>query len=408
MSAEYHSVALPRGFRFLFAGTLVASALMPFVPDEISVETISFVVLLALWSALALSMRLRAPKQPRRFASVALAVLYVSILASLPIALGNGILFSEWLRGVVPFVFLASYALFPLLTPDDCAFILRSVLLAAVCWLLKSLATALPEFLSGTQARLTYVSKDFQLPFALIGIAVLLFWGTKRRPVESALLTLVLVAVVIATGYRSQALLVGLLWLAYVARQSRRRRFVLGTTSVAVAGAFLGWLASSSFGETYVARFEGLQTELTSQRAVETLYGLRKFSEAPVLGKGLGFPVPLAVNQFGVTEPVPTGSSDHVGYLHNVWIYLGMDLGIFGLVAYLAFFTAAVVSGLRSRGGERDAMVAASFTVGTLLLYFSVQAAFREIQMNFLLGSLCALLVKAETAAVPPAPARAV
>jgi len=227
----------------------------------------------------------------------------------------------------------------------------------------------------------------------------------RRRPVESVVLIAVLLAVIIATGYRSQAILVALLWVVYVARQPRRRRFGLTIASLAIAGALLGWLVSSPFGETYLARFEDLQDELRSQRAVEPLYGYSKFSEAPILGKGLGFPVPLAVNQFGATEPVSVATSDHVGYLHNVWIYLCMDLGLLGLVAYLAFFAASIRTGLKSGASAGDATVAVSVTVATLLLYFTVEAAFREIQMNFLLGSLCAVLAKTERPTAQRVPA---
>ncbi|TMB31929.1 MAG: O-antigen ligase family protein [Deltaproteobacteria bacterium] len=378
---------------------------MPFVPDEISVATVSFVGLSALWAAVAIAVRLRRPRGSRPHTWIPLSVLYGSVLLSGPIALANGVPFAEWFRGAVPFVFLATYFLFPVLTPDDGVFVLRSIVLAVICWLLKALATALPDFISGTQARLTYVSQDFQLPLALIGITVTLFWGMRRRPVESVVLIAVLLAVIIATGYRSQAILVALLWVVYVARQPRRRRFGLTIASLAIAGALLGWLVSSPFGETYLARFEDLQDELRSQRAVETLYGYSKFSEAPILGKGLGFPVPLAVNQFGATEPVSVATSDHVGYLHNVWIYLCMDLGLLGLVAYFAFFAASIRTGLKSGASAGDATVAVSVTVATLLLYFTVEAAFREIQMNFLLGSLCAVLAKTERSTAQRVPA---
>src|SRR5207237_1995184 len=130
----------------------------------------------------------------------------------------------------------------------------------------------------------------------------------------------------------------------------------------------------------YLSRYQGLQAELQSQRGVETLYGLKKFSEAPLVGKGLGFPVPLTVNQFGVQDPGPPGESDHVGYLHNVWVYLGMDLGVVGLMAYVVFFGAAVLAGLRRGGLSDDALLASAVTVLALLIYFTVEAAFREIQ----------------------------
>ena len=72
-----------------------------------------------------------------------------------------------------------------------------------------------------------------------------------------------------------------------------------------------------------------------------------------------------------------------------------MDLGVVGLLTYVAFFALSIARGLRG-GGEMQFAVAA--TVVTLLVYFTVEAAFRQIQMNFLLGSLCAVLAKGERA----------
>ena len=77
-------------------------------------------------------------------------------------------------------------------------------------------------------------------------------------------------------------------------------------------------------------------------------------------------------------------------------------------MGYVAFFGTAVVSALRRGGWNDDGLLAAAVTVVTLLAYFTVEAAFREIQMNFLLGAFCAVLAKAESdapASVGKAPA---
>jgi len=399
---------LPRQFRFFFAAALIAAAFMPFVPDQVTLQTVSFVLFFMAWCVVALPVRLRASRPPRQHAWIGLLLFYCSVAVSLPIAFGHGAPFAEWVRAAVPFVFLATYFLFPTLAADDRAFILRSTMVAVICWLIKALAGSLAEFLRGGAERLTYLSKDFQLPFTLVGLALVLFWGGRRRPLESLVVGLVLALVVVGTGYRSQALLMATLWIVYLARQTPRRRFLLaGSTFISCAIAFV-WFATSSFGQAYLSRYQGLQGELQSQRGAEALYGLKKFSEAPVLGKGLGFPVPLAVNQFGVEDPPPSDEADHVGYIHDVWIYLCMDLGVLGLVGYVAFFGTAVVSALRRGGWNDDGLLAAAVTVVTLLAYFTVEAAFREIQMNFLLGAFCAVLAKAESdapASVGKAPA---
>jgi O-antigen ligase len=410
LSLNAQRKSLPARVRFAWLLTMAAAGLLPLVPDQISFFSVFFAAAFGAFCLFALIARIRRrDERIGRVPSIALVLFFLSIGVSLPIALSNGVSPAEWLRGALPFCFLLVYPLFPRLTGKDCEFVLRTILFAVVCWTAKNLIRSLGEFLGGGASRITYLNPDFGIPFVLVGLPLLLFYASRRRTPESVLFALVLLFIVIATGYRSQALLAVLLWLAYVAWQRRRRRLVLALTTLVAGGAAFTVFAASRFGSEYLQRYDDLQGEVQSSRAVEALYAIRAFQQSPVTGKGLGFPVPIAINTFGLNEAPPADQPDHVGYIHNVWLYLCMDLGLAGLAVYLTFFGSAIVAGLR-RGQRQDFQVAAAAALATLLIYFTVEASFRLIQINLVLGALCAVLTKHRgqvSEAAPPAPAPA-
>jgi O-antigen ligase len=383
---------LPRRVKVLYFVLMGATGLLPLVPDEISFFSVLFACSFGLWFLVALPVRTRGKEPASRKVSIALALFFCCIAVSLPVALSNGVPLEEWARGALPFCFLLVYLVFPVLTAADGRFILGSLLFAVLCWLIKNLGRSLGDFLGGEASRITSLNADFGTPFALVGLPLLLFFASRRRPLTSAAFAFALVLLVIATGYRSQAILAVLLWLAFVGWQKPRLRLGLGAVTFVIAAVSVASLAGSSFSSEYLARFQDFEAEATSSRAVEALYAVQKFRESPLLGKGLGYPIPAAINRFGSTDPAPPNQPDHVGYIHNLWLYLCMDLGIAGLLAYAAVFGLAVYAGLARR--KEDVQLAAAATVLTLLLYCTVEAAFRVIQINLVLGALAAVLAK--------------
>src|SRR5256885_12147219 len=103
---------------------------MPFVPDQVSITTVTFAAMLAIWVPIAIAVRLRGPKPPSQRAWFGLVAFFASVALSLPISLANHVPLGEWARGAVPFVFLAAYALFPALTEDDRRFLFHCILAA--------------------------------------------------------------------------------------------------------------------------------------------------------------------------------------------------------------------------------------------------------------------------------------
>ena len=396
---------LPRRVKVLFFILMGATGLLPLVPDQISFFSVLFAASFGAFVLIALPIRMRGEEPASRKTAAALALFFCSIALSLPVALSNGVPPGEWVRGALPFCFLLVYLIFPPLTAADGRSILGGLLFAVLCWLIKNLGRSLGEFLGGDASRITAINSDFGIPFALAGLPLLLFFASRKRPLTSAAFSFSLLLLVIASGYRSQAILAILLWLVFVAWQKPRLRLLLGAGTLIASAAVFAWAAGSSFSSGYLSRFQDLETEAVSSRAVEALYAVQKFRESPLVGKGLGFPVPIAITTFGLAEAPPPDQPDHVGYIHNLWLYLCMDLGVAGLLGYLAFFGTAAAAGLR-RNARKDLRFAAAAALVTLLAYCTVEASFRLIQINLVFAALCAVLTKTRTeatsAATPP------
>jgi len=375
---------LSRDVRLALLATTLAAAVLPAVPDSLSLPAVVFVCCYV-WLCLAcvrLQIRLRDPPSP---AGLPLTLFFLSALASLLIASGNGVTFSEWVRAIIPFAFLGAYYLFPSrLSQQDAQFALASIHFSANAWLVTSLVPVIPALRGGGIERLTHLGFQFLLPYGLVGLVTSLFmaWPRYYRIACSFLFTFVIVA----TAYRSQFLIAAILWLVYL---SRSRYKLLWATALVLAGVFaFQFLHGSVFLDAFVQRFTNLEEAASSPRAKEIAYAVSNFLRSPIVGNGLGFRVPVSVNEF---EPV-TGAL-WVPYMHNVWAYLLMDLGIVGFLGYVGFFAGAAYVGW-SRYRVESPGFTALLLMAALLLYFTVEAAFRQIQSNLVLAILAVVLTK--------------
>jgi O-antigen ligase len=400
MSADTLPARLGKRQRALFAVLMLAAALMPAVPDAPDLPTVMFALAFVAFVAAALAPSLFRPLGLRPWnPGVALAAFFVAVALSLPIALVNGVHASAWFRGAVPFFFLAIYFAFPRhLSAGDARFVLGVVQLAFFVWLAKMALYTFADFFAGDVGRLTYLHRDYQLPFAMIGFILCLFPVPGQRRWQRLVLGALHLFVVIACGYRSQAGLVAAALALFVWRLPSRWKLVTVAAAALALAVAAARLADSPFAQQYLGRFEDMGSEVTVvSRRLERAYGLDKFAESPLFGNGLAYPVPFSLQQDipGAELERPANGEDWVGYLHNLWVYLLMDLGLFGLVAYVGFLGGALLVAWR-RGGVAEVGWGPAVALTTLLLYFSVEAAFRLVQNNVLLGVLAALLVKTE------------
>ncbi len=160
-----------------------------------------------------------------------------------------------------------------------------------------------------------------------LGVSVLLF-GSREKVDLLSLQPIGLVAtmtglVVLAIcNSRSAWLAVWLTLATLLARgvQNRALRLAIGIPVIVLPLAAIAMLSSLT-REQFLVKADSLWGS-TNTRAQLMISGVEQFRESPWLGIGM--------NQF---HAVPSVSSD-VAHVHNIFLQTGLDLGIFGLLAY--------------------------------------------------------------------------
>lgn len=343
------------------------------------------------------------PSGPAPAAIIFLGLFYGLVFLSLFVAQHQGTALTTWLRGLVPFLFLMStFCYRGFRTVDDLQDVIDCVQAAACVWALKILATCSPaiwQVLTGQLGRLTYASLDTLVPFGLIGYLLALTNPSARFARYRLLMLGGFGLLVVTCAYRSHLLLCALATLVVL---SRSHPLLLARCALGVlAGGLLVCCCFPAFMETSLwdnvgARFrDALESDDLGTRGHEIEYAWNEFLSSPFWGHGLGHQVPVEVIfDFSVSQDVG-GEEESVGFIHNVWLYMLMDLGLTGFLAYVGYFLVPMLFALRRwriRDRFHDLQFCAALTVAFLMTYTSCQAAFRLIQFNVVLGLLLAVL----------------
>ncbi|MDD4599653.1 MAG: O-antigen ligase family protein [Negativicutes bacterium] len=383
---------------YFFKGCIVflysLAALLPFVPDEVNLLLIVFVGFVGITYLCGIVNIVYVNKYVINMQHIFLGCFFVSILISLFVTQINGVEISQWIRGVTPFLFLSIYFLLsPITSEVKAKFLLNAIHLSCIVWMIKILFTlGFIIFSPGQMTRLTLITPDLSLPYGMIGFACSLFNDDKRFSKIKIILCTIFLALVIGSGYRS-ALLIIIIPILYYIKQLEPRTIVFGgiifllfTFGLLISDSLI-LNSDSGLAYMYKKRFENIGDELSSRRYLEVEYALTNFVDSPLLGKGLGYPVP--------------GFADHVGsqvaYIHNLWAYLLMDLGLFGFAGYLGFVVYPLIKAMWIRFRSKsppDAVYACSvMCIMEILIFCTVEATFRQIQTNLIIAVFVALIV---------------
>jgi len=386
--------------RYLFMFCMMIAAIMPFVPDELSLLTVVFSLSFGLLVFLGMGKRALLSEQRIGTSGRGLILFYGTIFLSSLIGYSNGVNGEMWLRAVIPFTFLSIYFFIePIKTEDDASFILNILHLAAVVWLAKIIIIAIAgigQIFSGEIPRLTYLTMDLTLPYSLVGFTLSLFNPDPRSVRWRRPLSIAFLLIIILSGYRSQALIAAVVLLLYTCRQSfQKKLFLFSFLVVGVVTAFL-FLRETLFLQEYILRFQGLAEEKSSSRMMEIEYALQHFLKSPVFGNGLGFPIPVEITFGGDSEFISRSVDvDFVGYIHNLWAYLLMDLGIVGFLSYSWFVGRSLWCGWHESPNNNfisQTKLSSTLVLLSLLFFFMAEPSFRHIQSNLMMGVLVALL----------------
>jgi hypothetical protein len=371
---------------------LCAGALMSFVPGA-NWGTVAFLVAYlglllpgnGLWFGATPVLRRR---------SIAILTFVALCAASLTWLVANGGQIGHWGRSIIPFLFLLSWFHLPSLTQREAYALARWILVAAAVWggriLLEAiwLAAGDSDVLS---VRLTTRVTDSVLPYPLVALPLLLFCPRLVGPIMRRIGIVTLLGLYIWIGYRGGLVIVALTLLIWLLT---RRHVGYTLVAIGLCGpmltlAVVGHISSSGFIADLLERYSTLESETEGVRALEWLYAIDQWMTAPLLGRGLGWQVPAEVAFFGVDE-LPFEMPESVGYVHSFIAYFLMNLGILGVLSYLACVWPSLPSWRGLVTGNITA--AASMAVLMLLTFFLTQASFRQIQTIMVLMALIKLL----------------
>lgn len=300
---------------------------------------------------------------------------------------------SDLFRQLTPYVFLLVYFLFYAFRKVD---IDRVVMLFHFCTLTFIVANLLITFRDiGLElfqlGRITYANFNFVVPLPFLSLCLAMFARPFRSRILSNFHILLCAFVVLACGYRSQLILTFLTLVVLLIL--RRRVFLLLLATLLLSG--LTFLPSDielelPFLGELISRFAAIGNELIDgSRNYEREYAMQIFLSSPLFGAGLGTPVPVSI--IFANDPLVFYDidKDYVRYVHNIWMYMLMDLGGVGLLIYVSIYAKPVWTGfyrqLWNRKFDSEAIQRFSFSwiIIIALIYSTVEAVYRQVHFNF-------------------------
>lgn len=306
----------------------------------------------------------------------------------------------DWFRQLVPYIFLLLLFVFPQKSYLDAQYVVKCFHYSALYFVLVNLFYFIIEagFDFIAVSRLTYLNFNFVIPIAFIACMFAIFESPFKSLLAKCLYISLMLFVIIGSGYRSQILLI--LFTTFVAVLLRRdfRRLLLFFVFLAILPIIVNLLDLSILNDL-VSRFETISNESRdNSRLYEIEYALDAFAKSPIFGNGLGHSIPVSVIFFDDLNIFYELQTDRVRYIHNVWAYLLMDLGLFGLLTFLGIFIRPIIFGLSCHSGlqqgnpVKTTAFSLAWVIVMLLIYSTVEAVYRQIQFNILAAAFLAAI----------------
>lgn len=384
-------------WRWAYVVLLIASLFCSLNPKDTLVP-LGIVLFCYAYLALVWLMRLLDTPVKATVSAFGLFMFMGAIACSLPIALLNDVSVRNWLlRGAGPLLFLTLYWLLPIETARDARFVVRALMFTFFVWAAKIVATLFLSEESSLIMRWTAIANDLLLPFNLVALCILLLDRSFSRTTR-VLGILVFVTLTIGAGYRMHFLILAIFFSWYLMRSMARGRVVVPLLVIGCVAGVLAWFMSIEAGTALLDRFRELSAEGDSARVKEIKYAWERFLESPIFGKGLAFPIPLDVAYYGFEEYLAGVAEayghgyDHVSYMHNIVMYLLMDLGVFGLIAYALFVLPAIFGGAAGKVLEGEMRTGCRWALFSILFFTLIAATITVFQFNILVASLVAVL----------------
>ncbi len=312
-----------------------------------------------------------------------------------------GVLLGEYFKTLLVFLLLAHII--------DSTDKLRTLALGLVLMAMPLAATALLAFIEGDarlsgervlviyNAPLTANPNDMALMLNLIlPFAIALFLASSGKTLLRLLLgaaICILVATIIVTFSRAGFLALALTFMIYMWRlRARPERAWIPAALVLIVLA-LPFVPSSYYDRlATITDIEADASGSAQTRWQDALVAVKLIVDNPLIGAGAG------MNIFAMNEARGETSLE----IHNVYLQYGVDLGLPGLVLFLALFgscirSASEVCRRSARLPDPLGLFYLSEAVLVSLLAFAVEAAFHPVAYNFYFYFIAGLAVALRT-----------
>lgn len=420
-------VSLYRPSLGLIAALPLLSIIEP-APRELGWQEYVFAALLAASGCMALYKGRQRLLSLMHRALIPFLLLVLWVITNLVVALANGVTLSEWLRGLVPFVFLLygvpvwlemqesdrfkHYWMISIgMTAALFAYHVIKVYVGESLWIPRTFIVEHGQWIDMGTARVDSTAKNVvQLMVRVTTLlnqstSILLplgaIWGSWAwlllRVNIARYFGLVLAAFSIfamVLTYTRSMLGTSAIVITFLIFQALRSRRVL---RIAILAGVLGVSAMSaivafSMQSIYMERVHSTvgtsekDANITS-RLEEYRIAWNMFRESPILGKGLGIKHNI---QFETDKK--NVLSVRVGFIHNWVMYFLMVGGGIGLLIYIAVLFSPVLMTLRYFSFTPDSVLVLA-TIGGMAIYGLFFAVFRLLPFNMLLGAVWAFVV---------------
>ncbi|KAB0480397.1 O-antigen ligase like membrane protein [Pseudomonas reinekei] len=447
-------MALKSPWHGLLALFPMAFAMRP-APTSLGLQELSFAALLAIIFAVSVLQLLRTYeiKDALKIFAAPMLVGFLVLGINLAIALHNHVPLSDWLRGVIPFLFI--YALIPVC-------ILVSHDHARIYWVGGSVATLIfltagyivfyyfyqgiwrPYWIDPSDAQAIKLTKeaashnanaigpmrdritmllaqatDSLLPVGMVaGFVTCILSRQKQITAISALMSLLCMTAVLITFTRSMllsALLVIMLFSAFifVFHTKLRKKLIVSAVALGICG--LLFIFSTGMQQIWLGRMSlliesGIEAVVNWKPEPESGSGMAQTKEnadfnvtSRVVEYGIAWDMfkshPILGNGLGVKHEMrwETSSGEsftqRVAYIHNWPLYTLMVGGLLGIITYALVLLGPIFSRVTSIRIESAHWTILRTVVLTMVIYGLFFAVFRLITFNLLLATAWGLIL---------------
>jgi hypothetical protein len=363
--------------------TLFSLVVLP--QTRLDLESAPFLICAAVTILFAAGSKIRqTPTKP----GLAIAAFWIVCFLHLGFVLNESVTTTEYVRGLVPFLLLVFFfVVIRLASIRNFHTLYYAIVGVGLVYAMENIIL-LPKVLTGEVWRTTFQNPNHNIPLPVIAFLLCMALAAGRQtPTRNKILLLSAASLLLLssflTGTRSLiiASLLPLAILPFAEARGSLSKWARYVVVVGLLGLIFAFVPSDIFLKG--ARIGASQAGSIDTRMQENQVSWKFFVDSPVIGNGLGFRFDTNGLYYQATR---------VGYVHNSYLYLLMDFGVFGLLYVLPPLLAMRSLQAVRAGPHRDfatGLVMALFGLLTLSFGF---AMVRLMHFNLIFAVLIGML----------------